>query len=194
MAHSPSGRRDAVRNHERLLAAAREVFAEQGPQASLQEVARRADLGVGTIYRNYATKEALLDAVVADGLTALADQVRDLQDAVPAQAVARALDLVLRAQLADRALVAGPPGPRSAEQVAAVVAVVDDLLRRAQTVRAVRGDVTTEDLVALLRALGAAGRDDPARAGLLLDVVLHGLLERRVAPGIDPTRPQGHPR
>lgn len=184
MAYSPPGRRDAVRNHERLLEAAREVFAEQGPQASLHEVARRAGMGVGTIYRSYPTKEALLDAVVADGLTALAEAVRGLlRDATPAQAFADALELVLRAQLADRALSAGPPGPRSTEQVETVIAAADEILRGAQAAGAVRRDVTTADLVALIRAVGTVSRDAPARGQLLLHVVLQGLRSDGAGPG-----------
>ena len=182
MSHSPAVRRDAVRNHERLLVAARAVFAEQGQSASLHEVARRAGMGVGTIYRNYPTKEALLDAVVADGLTALASQVLELPEgSTPARAFADALELVLQAQLADRALGDGPPGPRSTAQIATVVAAVDELLRDAQAAGAVRGDVTTTDLVALVRAVGDASRTAPDRSRLLLHVVLHGL-HRDTAP------------
>ncbi len=183
MSHSLPGRRDAVRNHQRLLAAAREVFAEQAPQASLHEVARRAEMGVGTIYRNYPAKEALLDAVVADGLAALAGQVRGLEGAEPARVFTDALELVLQAQLADRALSAGPPGPRSAEQVEVVIAVVDELLHDAQAAGAVRGDIATADLVRLIRAVGAASRDHPGHSRLLLDVVLHGLLTNSLRTG-----------
>ena len=56
-------RRHARRNHELLVAAAREVFAEQGVEASLEEVARRAGVGIGTLYRHFATREALVEAI-----------------------------------------------------------------------------------------------------------------------------------
>src|SRR5436189_2765363 len=56
-------RRHARRNHELLVAAAREVFAERGVEASLEEIARRAGVGVGTLYRHFATRDALVEAV-----------------------------------------------------------------------------------------------------------------------------------
>lgn len=75
-------RADARRNHAQLLAAAREVFVERGPGAPLEEVARRAGVGIGTLYRRFADRDALLHAVVLDALvqtraaaeTALADE------------------------------------------------------------------------------------------------------------------------
>ena len=58
------GRRDAQRNHELLVEAARELFMEQGVEAPLEEVARRAGLGIGTLYRHFATRDALVEAIV----------------------------------------------------------------------------------------------------------------------------------
>src|SRR5215217_5750119 len=58
-------RADARRNRERVLTAARDVFAEQGREAQMDDVARRAEVGVGTVYRHFPTKEALIDALVA---------------------------------------------------------------------------------------------------------------------------------
>ena len=57
-------RRHAKRNHELLVEAAREVFAEQGVEASLEEIARRAGVGIGTLYRHFTTREALVEAIV----------------------------------------------------------------------------------------------------------------------------------
>src|ERR1700756_2007672 len=57
-------RADAARNRERVLAAAREAFAEYGRDAQMEDVARRAGVGVGTVYRHFATKEALVDALL----------------------------------------------------------------------------------------------------------------------------------
>jgi AcrR family transcriptional regulator len=62
-------RSDARRNHEQLLAAARDVLVERGPQAPLDEIARRAGVGIGTLYRRFPNRELLLRAVVLDGLT-----------------------------------------------------------------------------------------------------------------------------
>jgi AcrR family transcriptional regulator len=68
-------RRDAARNRKRLLEAAAEVFAEQGLQASVDDVARVAGVGMGTLYRRFPTKDALIDELVRELLT------EDLQDA-----------------------------------------------------------------------------------------------------------------
>jgi len=64
-------RADARRNRERVLAAAREVFAEQGREAQMDDVARRAAVGVGTVYRHFPTKEALIDAIAAEAFERL---------------------------------------------------------------------------------------------------------------------------
>ena len=65
-------RADARRNRERVLQAAREVFAEQGREAQMDDVARRAAVGVGTVYRHFPTKEALIDAIAGEALRAAA--------------------------------------------------------------------------------------------------------------------------
>src|SRR5713226_8945397 len=69
-APSRARRADAQRNAERLLAAAREVFAEQGPDAALEEIARRAGVGIGTLYRHYPNRDALVEAVFRDRVEA----------------------------------------------------------------------------------------------------------------------------
>ena len=61
---SPAGRRDAVRNHHRILEAARDVLGESGADASMEEIAARAGVGVGTVYRRFANKEALIDELL----------------------------------------------------------------------------------------------------------------------------------
>ena len=66
-------RRDAARNRERILAAAAELFTERGLQVTLDEVARRAGVGVGTVYRRFPDKEALTDALFEERITALVD-------------------------------------------------------------------------------------------------------------------------
>jgi AcrR family transcriptional regulator len=61
---APPGRRDAVRNYHRVLNAAREVLGESGADASMEEIAARAGVGVGTVYRRFANKDALIDELV----------------------------------------------------------------------------------------------------------------------------------
>ena len=80
---TPTGRlrADALRNQEQLLAAAREVIAERGAKAPLEEVARRAGVGIGTLYRRFPDRDALLKAVVVDALTHARDAAREALEA-----------------------------------------------------------------------------------------------------------------
>jgi AcrR family transcriptional regulator len=76
--HPPwAGRRDAVRNYHRILDAAREVLGESGAEASMEEIAARAGVGIGTVYRKFASKDALIDELLRlamEQLTAAADR------------------------------------------------------------------------------------------------------------------------
>src|SRR5215207_7855971 len=74
-------RADARRNRERILKAARAVFADQGIDAQIDDVARRAKVGVGTVYRHFPTKELLLDAIVREHFDALAVLAREALEA-----------------------------------------------------------------------------------------------------------------
>ncbi|MFV8228491.1 TetR/AcrR family transcriptional regulator [Mycolicibacterium fortuitum] len=79
----PALRKDAERNRQRVLDAARELFAEKGLEATLNDVARYANVGVGTVYRRFATKEELIAAIFVDGmeqLTALAESALEQED------------------------------------------------------------------------------------------------------------------
>ena len=71
-------RADARRNRERIVAAAREVFAEQGPGASLNQVAQRAGVGAGTLYRHFPTSQDLFVEIIQDQVAALCAHGREL--------------------------------------------------------------------------------------------------------------------
>ena len=76
----PPKRADARRNYEQLIAAARGVFAESGSNASLEEIARQAGVGIGTLYRHFPTRQALLEAVYVDEVEALGRSASELAD------------------------------------------------------------------------------------------------------------------
>src|SRR5258708_17634570 len=83
-------RADAVRNRERVLDAAKAVFSAGGPEASLEAVARRAGVGIGTLYRHFPTREALFEAVYRREVEHLADLAQQLKGEVaPAEALRR---------------------------------------------------------------------------------------------------------
>ena len=73
---APAGRRDAVRNYHRVLEAAREVLGESGADASMEEIAARAGVGMGTVYRRFANKDALIDELVRLSLCEALDEAK----------------------------------------------------------------------------------------------------------------------
>src|SRR3954466_16413344 len=98
-------RRDAQRNRVRILAAAKEVFAERGIDATLDDVAARAGVGVGTVYRRYANKDALLEELFEERIAELAALAEaSLADGAAWQGLVRFLERVEELFAADRAL------------------------------------------------------------------------------------------
>ncbi|MGF7236015.1 MAG: TetR/AcrR family transcriptional regulator [Frankia sp.] len=172
----PPLRADARRNRERVLRAAREVFAESGFGAPLDEIAARAGVGAGTVYRHFPSKEALFEAVVAARVADLAADARSLAtESDPAAAffgfLARlGAEIEAKRDTSDAIAVPGPL--RDAVQDA-----VGLLLARAQQAGAVRQEVTTADLIAIVKGLVAAAREDadPGRPARLLAILTNGL-------------------
>ena len=80
-------RADALRNYEKLLAAAREEFAAEGTGATLEDVARRAGVGIGTLYRHFPTRQDLLEAVYLDEVQAICDSAEKYLDQPPLEAL-----------------------------------------------------------------------------------------------------------
>src|SRR5262245_36510677 len=148
---------DAVRNRERLLKAAARVFSAGGTDASLEAVARRAGVGIGTLYRHFPTREALFEAVYrreVDELGAHAERLaRELS---PVDALRQALHAGVRlvatkkGMLAALALAAEAPADLYAYSAERLTKGIGGLLARAVAAGEMRGDVTPEDL---LRAL-----------------------------------------
>jgi AcrR family transcriptional regulator len=177
-------RRDAQRNRDAILAAARQVFCDHGLEAPLEEIARRAGVGIATLYRRFPSRVELLDAVLADTVQAhvdAAEQALATDDAW--DGLTSYLEATCRLQAADRGLgeVMGMRFPRAAAVEAAktrLFELVGELVRRAQASGQLRPDVTLEDLAFLnwantriLQAGRAAGVPDAWRRhlGLLLD-------------------------
>ncbi|MFF4349294.1 TetR/AcrR family transcriptional regulator [Streptomyces sp. NPDC001530] len=155
-------RRDARRNRELLVEAAREVFAVQGLDAPLDVIARRAGVGNATLYRHFPSRAALVDEVFRDTLTATmaaGERARTAKDAWTG--LLDYMDAVFTGLAADRGAI--DLMTTRLEGVATLEAVhahnrdtVDMLLRRGREQGTVRGDLTTEDLLFALAALGRA--------------------------------------
>ncbi|GAA3736434.1 helix-turn-helix domain-containing protein [Streptomyces tremellae] len=177
-------RADARRNREKILAAAVRVFAEEGLDAHLERIAREAGVGSATLYRNFATREALIEAVYRNEVAQLCDSVPGLLAQHPPFEALRAwtrlfLDYVTaKFGMADAlraiAVAGGDPYGRSRDMIQAAIAALLDACAAAG---AVRTDVGPADLAAALEgiALTSGAPDQRDRAERLLTLTLDGL-------------------
>jgi AcrR family transcriptional regulator len=173
-------RADAQRNREKVLRAARDAFAASGYGVPLDDIAALAGVGPGTVYRHFPSKEDLFAAVVTTRLGDLIADARALAgDPDPGRAFFSFLDRFRQEAMAKRDLpdAIAIPGTLQGDLHAAL----EVLLRRAQQAGAVRPDITTPDVIALLKGvLGAIndapqGAADQDRVARLLAVVTEGL-------------------
>jgi AcrR family transcriptional regulator len=183
-------RADAARNRARILEAARAAFAEAGLDVGVEEIARRAGVGKGTLYRRFPTKEALVRAIfedLLDDIEHLADEADAIED--PGEAFAFFLSSSARMQASNQGffdVVAQRLGGTALthQQRRRMLAGQARPLRRAQEAGAVRDDLIPEDLTLMLRMVGATTRPAPDGSpmadhwpryvGLLLDAVRPG--------------------
>jgi AcrR family transcriptional regulator len=160
-------RKDAARNRELLIAAAREVFAQRGLDASLDDVARHAGLGVGTAYRHFANKwevaSALIDQAI-ERLVCLADAALAVQD--PWEGLVGFLTNTLAVQANDRGLrevMTGVHDPKRLERIhGRMSATIGELLRRGKVRGEVREDAEPSDvwfLIAMMCAVAELAED-----------------------------------
>ncbi|MFI0984080.1 TetR/AcrR family transcriptional regulator [Streptomyces exfoliatus] len=175
----PPRRTDARLNRERLTAVAREVFAEAGPGASLNAIARRAGVGPGTLYRHFPNRQALLTAVLKDRIETLCGQAETLAASHSAD---DALARWLRAFLAHArlnhgmgsALMVEEPGVPGLDCHRLILDAATGLLDRAQRHGTARPDLTADDLLQLVVgvALSTSHDEDTARPDRLLALIL----------------------
>ncbi|GGN23019.1 TetR/AcrR family transcriptional regulator [Streptomyces fuscichromogenes] len=178
-------RADARRNRARVLDTAHEVFAAEGFGVPIDEIARRAGVGAGTVYRHFPTKEALFEAVVLDRLDRLVASAPDLAAAhEPGEAFFAFLWASVDEGAGDKGLAEAMAGAGYDIAVLAPEAeqrfrnAFGDLLTRAQAAGAVRAGLTVDDVKALLVGCMAMQRYRSGEAGglgLLREVVQDGL-------------------
>ncbi|MFB7355728.1 TetR/AcrR family transcriptional regulator [Streptomyces gardneri] len=179
-------RADARRNLERIVAAAGELIAEHGADASLEEVARRAGVGSATLHRHFPSRQALLEAVFKDRVEALCARAGDLLAEPDAgQALSTWLRAVGAHAVANRGL--GTSLMRDADPSLGetchdmITSAGDALLTRARAADAVRPEVTITRLLKLVGAIALATEQDPdgaAEAELLLAIAIDGVRTR----------------
>ena len=182
-------RADALRNRARLLEAAAETFSAGGPEASLEAVAKRAGVGIGTLYRHFPTREALFEAVYRHEVGQLAELAERLgREAPPVDALRRWLHANVRLVATKKGMIAalalaakGPPSELFAHSFERLRSAAGALLERAVRAGEIRDDVGPEDL---LRALAGVFYNVPqapgwqATAQRMADIFVDGLRRR----------------
>ncbi|MEU0478332.1 helix-turn-helix domain-containing protein [Streptosporangium sp. NPDC006013] len=179
-------RADAQRNYDRILGAAREVFACHGAGASLKEIARRAETGSATLHRLFPSRRTLLEAVFHDRVEELcAKAAQRAKESEPGPALLAWLGDLNAYAASSRGLAAALlHDGRDADLLdqnegcqAMITNAARELLQRAQQAAAARPGVLAEDLLALINAISLATEhhDDDAQAGRLLDIAIEGI-------------------
>jgi AcrR family transcriptional regulator len=176
-------RADAKRNHELILAAADAAFSEHGANASLEDIARRAGVGIGTLYRRFPTRDALLAAILDEGTAAIVARGNELLTArSPRDGLTRWLEALavhvtryrgLTGLVAEAYGVKGDPLCRGCD---AISGIGETLVRRAQQAGELRADALPHDIVLAAHAAAWVGEQsqDPEAPKRLLATVMAG--------------------
>ena len=175
-------RADAARNYDLLVTAAREAFAEHGTDTSLEEIARRAGVGIGTLYRRFPSRTALLEAVYVDEIQSVCDRAYDFdRELEPFEALAAWLRSFVGYGLSKKSLATeltvalGKDSPFFQSCKVNVQEAGQLLLDKAKAAGEVRPELELMDIMRLVGGINM-GRDmEPEQAHRLLDIVLCGL-------------------
>jgi AcrR family transcriptional regulator len=177
-------RADARRNRERIMSAGRELFARDGPEAQMDEIAARAGVGIGTVYRHFPTKEALLTAMVRDRFQEFGEIAALAEDTVdPPEALETVMRRSAEAVEGDAGFQLAMMGSNQLEwegieeQKAVLAAVVTRIIRRAVDAGAVRDDFTFEDFGMMMCGVTSTMYYKPGSADWRrhLAIVVHGI-------------------
>ncbi|WP_405553641.1 TetR/AcrR family transcriptional regulator [Streptomyces canus] len=170
-------RKDAARNYDALLAAAREAFAEHGAEASLEDIARRAGVGIGTLYRNFPTRRHLFETVYADDVNTLVRVAQELADQEPWQALTAWLDRFAGYMVTKRAVreALNDESEIFAACRESMYAAGGPLLERAQEAGQARRDMDFVDLLRMVAGITATAFDDDAQRDRVLSIALDGV-------------------
>jgi AcrR family transcriptional regulator len=178
-------RADARRNYDKVLAAAREAFAEGGESTALEEIARRAGVGIGTLYRNFPNRQALLETLYleeVEGICRMAEEQRDSAD--PWEALTTWFDRFIGYIATKQALAAELTNylDRDAQLFkssrAALWAAGEPLLTRAQEAGVVRPDAEIGDVMHMVMGIAKVPAADPNQTTHIVRMALDGLRYR----------------
>ncbi len=174
-------RADARRNYEALLTAAREAFAEGGEATSLESIAERAGVGIGTLYRNFPNRQALIEALYVDEVEEVCRTAAELETADPWDALNSWLDRVIAYVATKQVLAAELVNylDKDAELFqscrTSLYSAGEPLLQRAQESGVVRPDVTIGEVIHLVVGIAKVPSADPAQTEHVLRLALDGL-------------------
>jgi len=180
-------RADAQRNRDRLLETAVRAFSQDGPDVTLDSIAKEAGVGIGTLYRHFPTREALIDAAYRNELARLCDAAADLLETMPPDEAARTwMDrfvdyMTTKRGMSEalRAVIASGGNPFS-ESRDRLTTAITTLLEAGVEAGTVRADVKPGDVLASLSGVSLAAGEPSQRdqAGRLLDLLMDGLRYR----------------
>jgi AcrR family transcriptional regulator len=177
-------RADARRNYEKVLAAAREAFAEGGESTALEEIARRAGVGIGTLYRHFPTRQALVEAVYVNEVEEVCRSAEQFAAGDPWEALNGWFERLMGYLATKRVLVAELLNYLDQDAKlfqscrSMLYAAGEPLLERAQEAGVVRQDVEFADVMQMMVGIGKIPAADPAQTEHILRIALDGLRYR----------------
>jgi AcrR family transcriptional regulator len=174
-------RADARRNRDKVVTAAREAFAQGGVSTSLEEIARRAEVGIGTLYRHFPSRQALLEAVYVDELNDICRSAADLDGEAPWDALVAWLHRFVGYMATKQALAqelleyVDRDAPLFQACRQSLYAAGVPLLERAQRAGAVRADTDLSEVIQMVGGIAKIPAAEPAQVLHILDIALDGL-------------------
>ncbi|MFE9444739.1 TetR/AcrR family transcriptional regulator [Streptomyces sp. NPDC006602] len=174
-------RKDAARNYDALLTAAREAFAEHGAEASLEDIARRAGVGIGTLYRNFPTRRHLFESVYADEVNTLCRVAEEVADREPWDALTAWLARFAGYMVTKRAVreALNDESEIFAACRESMYAAGGPLFERAQQAGEARTDMDFTELLRMVSGITATTFDDDAQRDRVLSIALDGVRATR---------------
>jgi AcrR family transcriptional regulator len=177
-------RADALRNYQKILAVAREAFAEGGESTALEEIARRADVGIGTLYRHFPSRQALLEALYVGEVEEMARSAAELDSVDPWEALNGWFESFIAYIGTKRALAAelqnylDPDAPLFQVCRTTLFESGEPLLKRAQEAGVVRPDVTIGEVIQMVVGIVKIPATEPGQTERILRIAMDGLRYR----------------
>ncbi|TDD44150.1 TetR/AcrR family transcriptional regulator [Kribbella antibiotica] len=178
--HKRPQRADARRNYDALIVAGREAFATNGVDASLEEIARRAGVGIGTLYRNFPTRQDLLQAVYLGEIDELSIAAEKVADLPPWEALTAWLTRFVQYAATKRAIIQSlnRESTMFVEAREALYAAGTPLFERVQQAGEARADMSIDDLLRMVSGLTSCAFTDEAQRDRVLQIALDGVRAR----------------